>query len=59
MRGLHSTLATAAGTTRHAVARALGHTSFAVTKRHYVQREVLETAQRSASLAALRGRTMR
>jgi integrase len=34
MRGLHSTLATAAGTTGHAVARALGHTSFAVTKRH-------------------------
>jgi integrase len=58
MRGLHSTLATAAGTTGHAVARALGHTSFAVTKRHYVQREVLETAQRSASLAALRGRNM-
>jgi integrase len=42
MRGLDSTLATAAGTTGHSVARALGHTSFAVTKRHYVQREVLE-----------------
>ena len=56
MRGLHRTLAAVAGSTSHAVARALGHTSFAFTKRHYVQREALEAAQRSASLAALRVR---
>jgi integrase len=44
MRGLHSTLATGVGVTGHAVAKALGHTSFVVTKRHYVNQDVLEKA---------------
>jgi hypothetical protein len=44
MRGLHSTLAAGFGVTDHAAAKALGHTSFAVTRRHDVDREVLKNA---------------
>jgi integrase len=55
MRGLHSTLATAAGATPHVVAASLGHASFAVTREHYLDREVAgQTAQRRA-LAKLEG----
>lgn len=52
MRGLHSSLAVEEGTTSHAVARAMGHETFAVTSQHYVssqakaaagQRRVTET----------------
>jgi integrase len=38
LRGLHATLASGFGATSHAVAAALGHTSFALTARHYVNR---------------------
>jgi hypothetical protein len=55
MRGLHSTLAAGFGATGHAVAKALGHTSFTVTKRHYVDREVLENASLRKSLQVLQG----
>jgi integrase len=55
MRGLHSTLAAGFGATGHAVAKALGHTSFAVTKRHYVDREVLENANLRSNLQVLAG----
>ena len=35
LRGLHATLALEGGATADAVARALGHSSFAITKQHY------------------------
>lgn len=41
LRGLHSTLALEAGATAGAVAAALGHGSFAVTARHYVDPDTL------------------
>jgi integrase len=53
MRGLHSTLATGVGITGHAVAKALGHTSFAVTKRHYVDPDVLQNAALRSTLGML------
>jgi integrase len=53
MRGLHSTLATGVGVTGHAVAKALGHTSFVVTKRHYVDQDVLENATLRSTLGML------
>jgi hypothetical protein len=53
MRGLHSTLAAGFGATGHAVAKALGHTSFNVTKRHHVDREVLANASLRSNLEVL------
>ncbi len=35
LRGLHSSLALAAGATTHSVAQALGHASFSTTAKHY------------------------
>lgn len=51
LRGLHSSLAMAAGCTSSAVASALGHGSFAVTAKHYVDPDVLRNsaARRVAS----------
>jgi integrase len=37
LRGLHSTLAVEHGATAHTVVKALGHTSFNTTRKHYVQ----------------------
>jgi integrase len=42
LRGLHSTLAIAAGSTPAVVAASLGHGSFAVTAKHYVAPDTLE-----------------
>ena len=55
MRGLHSTLAAGFGATGHVVAKALGHTSFNVTKRHYVDQDVLETTSLRKTLKVLQG----
>lgn len=41
LRGLHSTLAIQAGTTPAVVAASLGHGSFAMTKKHYVDPDTL------------------
>ena len=41
LRGLHSSLALAAGCTSSAVASALGHGSFAITAKHYVDPDTL------------------
>ena len=41
LRGLHSTLALEAGATANLVASALGHSSFAITARHYADPETL------------------
>jgi len=46
LRGLHSTLATETGSTGHAVAAALGHTSYATTKAHYVKPGTVERVAR-------------
>jgi integrase len=55
LRGLHATLASGFGATSHAVAAALGHTSFAVTERHYVDRATLAQARSRRSRAVLSG----
>lgn len=44
LRGLHSSLAIAAGCTSSVVASALGHGSFAVTAQHYVDPDTLRNA---------------
>lgn len=44
LRGLHSSLAIAAGCTASVVASALGHGSFAVTAQHYVDPDTLRNA---------------
>jgi integrase len=44
LRGLHSSLAVAAGCTSSAVASALGHGSFAVTAKHYVHPDTLRNS---------------
>ena len=55
LRGLHATLASGFGATSHAVAAALGHTSFAVTERHYVDRAALAEARSRRSREVLSG----
>jgi hypothetical protein len=54
--GLHATLASGFGATSHAVAAALGYTSFAVTERHYVDRATLAQARSRRSREVLFGR---
>lgn len=44
LRGLHSSLAVAAGCTSSAVAAALGHGSFAITAKHYVDPDTLKNS---------------
>ncbi|MFO0573425.1 MAG: tyrosine-type recombinase/integrase [Polyangia bacterium] len=51
LRGLHSSLAVAAGSTPSVVASALGHGSFAITARHYVDPDTL----RNSSVQRLAG----
>ena len=55
LRGLHATLASGFGSTSHAVAAALGHTGFAVTERHYVDRAALAQARSRRSREVLSG----
>jgi integrase len=55
LRGLHATLASGFGATSHAVAAALGHTSFVVTERHYVDRATLAEARSRRSRDVLSG----
>jgi integrase len=45
LRGLHSTLAVEAGATSGLVASALGHSSFSITARHYVEPSALVNAR--------------
>ena len=45
LRGLHATLALEEGATSDAVARALGHTSFAMTARHYASADSVINAR--------------
>ncbi len=56
LRGLHASLAMAAGCTSNAVASALGHGSFAITAKHYVDPDTLYNSnvrRFSSSLAAM------
>lgn len=55
LRGLHATLAEAAGVTGDAVARSLGHMSSAVTHAHYTQPVALETVRQERVLQVLEG----
>lgn len=55
MRGLHGTLAVAAGATSHLVAQSLGHESFATTARSYARPEVVDSTKRAAALSLLKG----
>ena len=53
LRGLFATLAVASGAVSHAVAAALGHSSFAVTAAHYAQESAIDGARTAAALSAL------
>ena len=53
LRGLWATLAVESGAVTHAVAAALGHNSFEMTKRHYAQASAIDGAKTAAALGAL------
>jgi len=53
LRGLHATLALAGGATADAVARALGHGSFAMTERHYASESSVADSKSSRVAEAL------
>lgn len=53
LRGLHSTLALEAGATSAAVASALGHSSFAMTAKHYADPDRLHNARARRVVEAL------
>lgn len=53
LRGLHSSLALAAGATTHSVAQALGHASFSTTARHYATPESVAVGRAKKFAAAL------
>lgn len=55
MRGLHSSLAVKAGATSAYVAQALGHGSDAVTRKHYISPEALDSARSARVAGALLG----
>ena len=57
LRGLHSTIAMERGATSGVVAAALGHGSFAITARHYVNPDTLANAKARKVSAALAGPT--
>lgn len=54
LRGLHATLALDGGATADAVAKALGHGSFAITRQHYASPSSVDNA-RSGRVAATLG----
>ena len=53
LRGLHSTLALEHGATSGLVAAALGHGSFEITQRHYVQPDTVDNLKQAKVSAAL------
>lgn len=53
MRGLHATLATAAGTSSEDVTRSLGHTSISMTRSAYATAESVSEAEQAAVVAEL------
>ena len=55
MRGLHSTLALAAGASGHVVAASLGHESIKTTMQSYADREVVGAARKQDALRVLQG----
>lgn len=55
LRGLHSSLAVKAGATSTYVAQALGHGSDAVTRRHYIAPDALDSARAARVAGALLG----
>lgn len=55
LRGLHSTLATEAGVTAHAIASSLGHTSTVIQQRHYTAPATTERAKQGRAFKVLAG----
>ena len=55
LRGLHSSLAVQAGASSSYVARALGHGSDEVTKRHYISQSAMDSARSARVSEALAG----
>ncbi len=55
MRGLHSSLALAAGTSGHAVAASLGHESISTTLESYADPAAVSAGQQRAALQLLEG----
>ena len=57
LRGLHSSLALAAGATTHNVAQALGHANFSTTARHYASPESVANGRAKNFAAAFHAAT--
>ena len=55
MRGLHSSLALAAGTSSHVVAASLGHESIKTTLESYADPDAVRRGQQRAALTLLEG----
>jgi hypothetical protein len=55
LRGLHATLALEGGATADAVAKALGHSSFAMTEQHYASPSSVSNARSSRVAQTLGG----
>jgi hypothetical protein len=55
MRGLHATLAMAAGVTGHVVAASLGHEKVRTSEQSYAKREAVAGAQQRRTLTVLAG----
>lgn len=53
LRGLHSTVATVQDVPADAVARALGHSSFKVTRRHYLEADTVREAEAGKTATVL------
>jgi integrase len=56
LRGLHSSLALEAGATSNDVARSLGHSSFAVTAKHYAKADSIEVGKARRVAGSLHGK---
>ena len=55
LRGLHSSLALEAGATSNDVARSLGHSSFAITAKHYAKADSIEVGKARRVADSLHG----
>ena len=54
LRGLHSSLALAAGATTHSVAQALGHASFSTTTKHYATPDSIDLGKSRSFAKAMK-----
>ena len=57
LRGLHSSLALEAGATSNDVARSLGHSSFAITAKHYAKADSIEVGKARRMAGSMHAKT--